>query len=163
TADTGWDGGSSIVPPVIHGPVIISAGDLSGCEWASSQLNPYRSFQHLRPVASIDYGVFVYQGTFAVPQAAALSRAQEVSEWLHQNPQRALALAREAAAIDPGDLFAQTALGDAAAAVGHAQEARTAFESAILAAKRLSPGAQKGYLPGLQAKLSKLPLATESR
>ena len=163
TADTGWDGGSSIVPPVIHRPVIISAGDLSGCEWSSSQLNPYRSFQHVRPVASIDYGVFVYQGTFAVPQAAALSRAQHVSEWLHQNPQQALVLAREAVAIDPGDLAAETALGDAAAAAGHAQEARTAFESAILAAKRLSPGAQKGYLPGLQAKLSKLPPATESR
>ena len=163
TADTGWGSGASIVPPVIHGPVFISAGDLSGCEWPSSQLNPYRLFQHVKPVASVDYSVFVYQGTFAVPQAAALSRAQHVSEWLNQDPQQALVLAREAIAIDPGDLAAETALGDAAAATGHTQEARFAFESAIQAANRLSPVAQKGYLPDLQAKLSKLPPATESR
>ena len=160
TADTGWMGGSAIVPPVIHGPVFISAGDLSGCEWPSSQFNPYRSFQHLKPVASIDYGVFVYQGTFAVPQAAALSRAQHVNVLLQQNhPQQALALAREAVSVDPGDLSAETALGNAAATTGHMKEARTAFEAAIVAAKRLSPAARKGYLPGLQEQLSKLPAA----
>ncbi|MGA2085421.1 MAG: glycosyltransferase family 39 protein, partial [Terracidiphilus sp.] len=31
--DTLWLGGSDIVPPEIHGSVLISAGDLSGCEW----------------------------------------------------------------------------------------------------------------------------------
>jgi hypothetical protein len=69
TADTGLDG-AAIVPPVIHGPVFISAGDLSGCEWSSSEFNPYRSFQDVKPADSVDYSVFVYQGTFAVPQAA---------------------------------------------------------------------------------------------
>jgi 4-amino-4-deoxy-L-arabinose transferase-like glycosyltransferase len=163
TADTGWDGGSSIGPAVIQGPVFISAGDLSGCEWPSNELNPYRSFQQVKPAASIDYSVFVYQGTFAVPQAAAMSRAQHAGELLKQHPQQALALAREAVSLDPGDLFAETALGAAAAETGHTQEARTAFESAIQAANSLSPGAQKGYLPDLQAKLGKLPPATESR
>ena len=162
TADTGWDG-AAIVPPVIHGPVFISAGDLSGCEWSSSELNPYRSFQHVKPADSVDYSVFVYQGTFAVPQAAALSRVQHAGELLQQHPQQALVLAREAVSLDPGELFAETALGNAAAAIGHTQEARTAFESAIQAANRLSPLARKGYLPDLQAKLSKLPPATESR
>ena len=158
TADTGWDGGSSIVPPVIQGPIFISAGDLSGCEWPSSRLNPYRPFQPVRPVASIDDGVFVYQGTFAVPQAAALSRVQQVRTLLEQNhPQQALAVAREAAQIDPGDLSAESALGAAAAATGNTQEARTALQSAIVAARHLSPGAQKGYLPALEAELSKLP------
>jgi 4-amino-4-deoxy-L-arabinose transferase-like glycosyltransferase len=158
TADTGSDAVASIVPPVIHGPVFISAGDLSGCEWPSSQFNPYRQFQHLKPAAAIDYGVFVYEGSFAVPQAAALSRVQRARELLAQNqPQRALALAREAVGFDPGDLSAETALGESAAATGNTQEARTAFESAIAAAKRLSPGAQKGYLPGLEAELNKLP------
>jgi 4-amino-4-deoxy-L-arabinose transferase-like glycosyltransferase len=164
TADTGWSGGAAIVPPVIQGPVFISAGDLSGCEWPSDQLNPYRSFQHLKPVASIDYGVFVYQGSFAVPQAAALSRAQHASELLQQShPQQALMLAREAVAVDPGGLAAETALGDAAATTGNLQEARSAIESAILAAKQLPPDAQKLYLPDLQTKLSKLPGATASR
>ncbi|HEY2015112.1 MAG TPA: glycosyltransferase family 39 protein, partial [Bryobacteraceae bacterium] len=163
TADTGWSGGSAIVPPVIHGPVFISAGDLSGCEWPSGQLNPYRSFEHVKPAASIDYGVFVYQGSFAVPQAAALSRAQHAGKLLQQQPQQALLLAREAVVVDPGDLAAETSLGDAAAATGQIEEARAAIESAILAAKRLPPDAQKSYLPDLQTKLSKLPPAAASR
>jgi 4-amino-4-deoxy-L-arabinose transferase-like glycosyltransferase len=161
TADTGWLGGSAIVPPVIRGPVFISAGDLSGCEMPSSQFNPYRSFQHIKPVASIDYGVFVYQGTFAVPQAAALSRAQHVGQLLQQNhPNQALALAREAVQIDPSDLQAQSALADATLATHHTNEARTALQAAITAANKLSPAARKGYLPNLQSKLSKLPPQT---
>ncbi|MGB7189305.1 MAG: phospholipid carrier-dependent glycosyltransferase, partial [Acidobacteriaceae bacterium] len=164
TVDTGWSADSAIVPPTIHGTVFISAGDLSGCEWVDGQLNPYRPFQRLKPVASIDHGVFVYQGTFTVPQVAALSRAQHVGQLLQQHhPQQALALAREAVSIDPGDLSAETALGDAATASGHPQEARVAIESAILAAKRLAPDAQEGYLPDLQSKLGKLPPATASQ
>jgi hypothetical protein len=127
TADTGWSGDSAIVPPIIQGPVFISAGDLSGCEWPSGQLNPYRSFEHVKPAASIDYGVFVYQGSFAVPQAAALSRAQHAGELLQQQPRQALMLAREAVAIDPGDLAAETSLGDAATATGQIEEGRAAI------------------------------------
>jgi hypothetical protein len=37
TIDTFWAGGSDIVPPTINGTVLISAGDLSGCEWPSGQ------------------------------------------------------------------------------------------------------------------------------
>jgi Flp pilus assembly protein TadD len=125
----------------------------------SSLLNPYRSFQHLKPVASIDYGVFVYKGTFAVPQAAALSRAQHVGQLLQQHhPNQALALAREAVQIDPTDLSAQSALANAALATHHTNEARTALHAAIQAAMQLSPAARKGYLANLQSQLSKLPL-----
>src|SRR5580698_3074439 len=41
TFDTQW-GGVGLVPPSVTGTVLISAGDLSGCEWPSGQLNPYR-------------------------------------------------------------------------------------------------------------------------
>jgi chromate transport protein ChrA len=61
TFDTQW-GGVGLVPPSVTGSVLISAGDLSGCEWPSGQLNPYRSFQSLHPNLAIDYSVFVYQG-----------------------------------------------------------------------------------------------------
>ncbi len=161
TADTGWLGGAAIVPGVINGPVFISAGDLSGCEWPSSRSNPYRSFQDLKPVASIDYGVFVYQGTFTVPQAAVLSRTQNARELLRQHhPHQALTLAREAVAIDPGDLSAETVLADSAMASGNTQEARAALESAIQAAKHLSPEEQDSSLVRrLQERLSKLPPA----
>ncbi len=157
TADTGWLGGSSIVPPVIQGTVFISAGDMSGCEWPDGELNPYQTFQDLVPVASIDHGVFVYEGTFAVSQAAALSRVQRVGRLLgeHQTAP-ALAMAREAAAIDPEDVRAQITLGDAAAASGNAQEARNALENAMEDARRLSADAREPYLHDVETRLNRL-------
>jgi hypothetical protein len=40
TVDTLWLGGAGIVPPTIRGTVLLSAGDLSGCEWPSGSMNP---------------------------------------------------------------------------------------------------------------------------
>ena len=110
-----WRG---LVPPSITGAVLISAGDLSGCEWPSGQLNPYRSFQSLHPDLAIDDSVFVYQGTFAVPEISALAVRSRVKRYSRRgNQDQRSPLAREAVAIAPDNLFAETALGDAAAAV----------------------------------------------
>lgn len=155
--DTFWLGGADIIPPVIEGNVFISAGDLSGCEWPSSQLNPYRVFQPLKPDDMIDYGVMVYRGTFHVNQAAAVSRAQNAYALLQKGKtEEALAMAREAAAIDPGDMTSQSALGNIALALGKKDEARSAFQAALAAAKQLEPDVQPGYVPNLEKKLGKL-------
>jgi hypothetical protein len=157
TIDTLWLGGSDIVPPNIHGTVLLSAGDLSGCEWPSSGMNPYRGFQSLKPAESIDYGVLVYRGDFPVPQAAALSRAQHANQLLAAGkPDQALSLAREAVAIDPNEIISQTALGDIAAALGQNGEARQAWQDAIASARQLEPDAQVSYIPDLETKLGKL-------
>jgi 4-amino-4-deoxy-L-arabinose transferase-like glycosyltransferase len=157
TIDTLWLGGSDIVPPEIHGTVLISAGDLSGCEWPSSAMNPYRNFANLEPAESIDYGVLVYRGDFSVNQAAALSRAQHATQLLTAGkPDQALPLAREAVIIDPEEIISQTALGDVAAALGQKDEARKAWQSAIVSARRLEPEAQPSYIPDLEKKLSRL-------
>jgi hypothetical protein len=81
TADTLWQGtyaqgGPDLTPPAITGTVLLSAGDLSGCEWENDLQNPYRNFQSLKPDEMIDYGILVYRGTFDMKQAAALSRTQ---------------------------------------------------------------------------------------
>jgi tetratricopeptide (TPR) repeat protein len=157
TIDTFWLGGADIVPPVIHGTILLSAGDLSGCEWPSSSMNPYRSFQSLKPAEMIDYGVLVYRGDFLMQQSAALSRAQHANQLLAAGkPDQALALAREAAAIDPTEILSQTALGDAASALGQKDEARRAYQAAIDSARGLEPDAQPSYIPDLEAKLRKL-------
>jgi 4-amino-4-deoxy-L-arabinose transferase-like glycosyltransferase len=157
TIDTFWLGGADIVPPEIHGTVLISAGDLSGCEWPSSAMNPYRNFQPLEPAESIDYGVLVYRGDFPMHQAAALSRAQHANQLLAAGkPDQALPLAREAVAIDPGEIISQTALGDIASALGQKDEARQAWQAAIVSARHLEPDAQVSYIPDLEKKLSKL-------
>jgi tetratricopeptide (TPR) repeat protein len=157
TADTSWLGSSDIVPPTINGTLLISAGDLSGCEWPSGLMNPYRDFQGLEPAESIDYAVFVYRGSFRMNQAAALSRAQHAYELLAAHkPDEALAMAREAVAMDPEEIMSQTALGDIAATLGQKDAARQAWQAAIDSAKNLEPDAQVSYIPDLEAKLKKL-------
>jgi 4-amino-4-deoxy-L-arabinose transferase-like glycosyltransferase len=157
TIDTFWLGGADIVPPNLHGTVLLSAGDLSGCEWPSSDMNPYRSFQSLEPAESIDYGVLVYRGDFAVQQVAALSRAQHANQLMAAGkPDQALPLAREAVAIDPNDILSQTSLGDIAYALGQKDEARQAWQAAIASARHLEPDAQVSYIPDLETKLRKL-------
>jgi 4-amino-4-deoxy-L-arabinose transferase-like glycosyltransferase len=156
TIDTQWMGSADVIPPSISGAVVISAGDLSGCEWPSGQLNPYRSFQPLHPDETIDHSVFVYQGTFAVPDISATSHAQQSEILLAQKqPGPALVLAREAVDIAPENLFAETALGDAAAASGDKQTAETAWLAAIKIAQRLEPDAQVSYIPDLESKIKR--------
>jgi 4-amino-4-deoxy-L-arabinose transferase-like glycosyltransferase len=157
TIDTFWLGGVDIISPEITGTVLISAGDLSGCEWPSSAMNPYRDFEHLEPSEIIDHGVLVYRGTFSVRQLAALSRSQRAFQLLLAGKlDQALPLAREAVSIDPDDIRNQTVLGDITAALGHKDEARQAWQSAIASAQRLEPAAQPSYIPDLEAKLRKL-------
>jgi len=156
TFDTQW-GGVGLVPPSVTGSVLISAGDLSGCEWPSGQLNPYRSFQSLHPNLAIDYSVFVYQGTLAIPEISALASAQQSEGLLMKGqPGPALTVAREAVATSPDNLITQTALGDAAAATGDKQTAQTAWQAALQIAQRLEPGAQSSYIPDLESKLKRL-------
>ena len=67
---------SADTPPAIDGPVLISSAVLSGFETGTGPLNPYGQFQNVKPSAVVDYGVFVYEGHFDVPLAAALSHVR---------------------------------------------------------------------------------------
>ncbi len=156
-AITGWIGGAENTAPVATGSVLLSAGDLSGCEWPSNRVNPVAQFQSLEPTESIDDAVFVYHGSFQLKQAAAMSRAQNAYALMEKGKKpEALALAREAVAIDPDEINSQMALGDIAAASGLKDDARSAWQAAIATAKQMEPDAQAGYIPDLEAKLKKL-------
>ncbi len=155
--DTFWLGGAEPTPSTVNGYVLISAGDLSGCEWPSGQLNPYLAFQSLTPEEMIDDAVMVYRGPFSLQQAAALSRAEIAFQLLWKgDPKSALPLAQEAASIDPGGIMAQTARGDSAAALGMKEDARKAWTAALAEASKLEPEAQTSYVPDLKEKLGKL-------
>jgi 4-amino-4-deoxy-L-arabinose transferase-like glycosyltransferase len=161
TFDTQW-GGVGLVPPSVTGTVLISAGDLSGCEWPSGQLNPYKSFQSLHPNLAIDDSVFVYQGTLAIPEISALASAQQSEALLARGQSApALAVAREAVVTSADNIITQTALGDAAAAVGDKQMAVTAWQAALQIAQRLEPGAQSSYIPDLESKIKHLSAGNE--
>jgi 4-amino-4-deoxy-L-arabinose transferase-like glycosyltransferase len=134
TENTQWLGQADITPLQVNGTVLISGSELRRCE---RRPDPYCHFQALSPEAVIDDSVFAYTGSFDLTQAAALSRAQSALRLLVDGkPEQALALARDAVAIDPTEVLGQTALGNAAAAMGQKDEARAAWKAALELARR---------------------------
>jgi 4-amino-4-deoxy-L-arabinose transferase-like glycosyltransferase len=156
TVDTNWQGGADNVPAVIEGTVLVSAGDLSGCEWPAASLNPYDAFRSAKPQETIDHGVMIYRGRFDLTQAAALSRAQNATAAVGKGDAAlALALAEEAVAIDPSSILGHEAWGDALAAMGRKEEARQEWDTALREARKIEPGAQPMFVPDLESKLNK--------
>lgn len=144
-------------PAVIHGAVLLSASEAAGSIWDSKTINPYQRFQDVRPDEIIDDGVLVFHGDIPMHEAAAASRAVQVWYLLGQKQtQPALALAEEAVQIAPNYIYALWALGDAAAASGHKEDARTAYEKALQATTSIEPERQRDFSQPIQEALSKL-------
>jgi tetratricopeptide (TPR) repeat protein len=139
------------VPASIDGPVLISAGVLSGYEFGPGELNPYDQFQHLRPTAIIEDGLFVYDGHFDIPLASALNhvtRAQLAVQANHLD--EALSEAQTAATLAPRSVRAEAELGDVLRRLQRPDEARQAFQKALAAAETIRPEFQIGSVAGLR-------------
>jgi 4-amino-4-deoxy-L-arabinose transferase-like glycosyltransferase len=157
TLDLYWAGGAEKIPPIIDGTILLSAGDLSGCEWPAASLNPFDAFRNIQPAETIDHAVFVYHGRFDMHQAAALSRVELATQSIwYGDAATALPLAQEAVALDPSSIMAHQALGSALAGAGQKDQARKEWQQALsIAHTTLDPGAQTMFVPDLQASLSK--------
>ncbi len=154
TAHTGDEFLPVDVPATIHGNLLLSADDLEACDWPSDQLNVFERFRWMPMAEQIDHSVFVYRGDFDVHEAAALAAVQKANILLGENrPAEALVAAKKAVALQPENLLAQTALGDAQAASGDKESARAAWQLALAAAHRLEADAQPLYVPDLEKKL----------
>jgi len=157
TMDTMWFGLKLDTPPVIQGPVFISHLSLTFYESGSSLLSPYGEFMKMKPTDVIENGVFVYDGTFQVPKAAAFDRAVKAGDLLEQHqPEQALAEAQSAVALAPDYMLALMALGDAQKAMQKNADARTTFEKALAIAHTMEPTAQEVWTPRVQQKLAGL-------
>jgi 4-amino-4-deoxy-L-arabinose transferase-like glycosyltransferase len=153
TMDSMWFGLKTDTPSGIQGPVFISHIPLTFYESGSSLLSPYREFEKLTPTAIIENGVFVYDGTFEVPYAAAFDHAVKSRDLLEQHqPEQALEAAQAAIAIAPDYVLALMALGDAQKAVQKNAEARITFEKALAIARSMEPTAQEVWIPRVQEK-----------
>jgi 4-amino-4-deoxy-L-arabinose transferase-like glycosyltransferase len=157
TLDMYWGGGAEKVPPVIDGTILLSAGDLSGCEWPAASLNPFDAFRGIQPAEVIDHAVFVYRGRFDMHQAAALSRVELASQSVWYGDAAAgLPMAQEAAALDPSSIMAHQVLGAALFGSGRKDEGRKEWQQALaLAHTTLDPGAQTMFVPDLESSLKK--------
>jgi tetratricopeptide (TPR) repeat protein len=135
--------------------VFISLGTLSGGEGWAGALNPYQSFQNLHPSAVIDHGIAVFDGRFQVARASALSHAEQAWQFLRQRQvEPALAAAQEAVAADPNLVQAQAALGDVLSVLKRTDEARAAYQKALVAAQTIEPAFQHDWIERMQHHLA---------
>jgi len=142
-------------PATIDGPVLISAGTLSGFEIGPGQLNPYDQFQKLQPTAVIEYGIFVFDGHFSIPLASALVHEQHARELLAANQMdRALEEADAAIAVYPDCVSSQVLLGDVMMIRKRPVEARAAYQKALTLAQTVEPEFQRQWIPTLKEKLT---------
>jgi hypothetical protein len=156
TPDASWFGERVDAPPVIEGPVLISASVLSGYEYGSNVLSPYREFQKLRPTAVIQHGVFVFDGRFNIPLASALGHVASARELLlRKQPEGALTEAQMAANLAPDALQPQMMLGEVLTQLNRPAEARQAFEKALSIAQTMEPSAQETWIPRIKGKLGR--------
>jgi hypothetical protein len=154
TPDGLWQKTPYDVPELIHGPVLLSAGDWTWYEMGSSTLNPYRQFQDLQPAAVIQGGVLVYEGDFRVPLASALGRVAHSAALLERKDSgAALAEAQQAASIAPDAVQTQEALGDALASTGDRSAAREAYARALRQTAAMEDGARQSWGDRLRKKL----------
>lgn len=139
------------VPTSIEGTVLISASNLSGVEFGPGPLDPYGQFKLLKPAAVIDRGVFVFDGKFDLPLAAAISKVQKVRNLIAAKQlDQAMQEAQAALALAPDSIQTQLAMGDLLRELGQPQQARANYEKALELAKTIEPEFQTRHLPGIE-------------
>ena len=155
TINTLWLNIPIEVPTTIDGPVLISASNLSSVEFGPGSLDPYGQFKSLKPTAVIDRGVFVFDGKFEMPLAAAISKVQKAQNLAAAKQlDQALQEARAAVELAPNAIQTQLALGDVLSAMDQPQQARACYEKALELAKTIEPEFQIRSLPGIEERLS---------
>ncbi len=154
TINTLWLNEPIEAPNSINGPVLISASNSSGVEFGPGPLDPYGQFKLLKPTAVIDRGVFVFDGKFDMPLAAAISKVQKARN-LAQAKQHDLALqeALAAVALASDAIQPQLALGEILLEMGQREEARARFEKALELAKTIEPEFQIRSVEGIEERL----------
>ncbi len=143
-------------PVAVDGPVLVSASVLSGFEFGPGKLNPYEQFKTLKPVASIDDSVFIYEGHFEIPLAAALTHVQKANILLRERkPTEAMDEAHQAVTLAPDSARTNQAMGAALDAAGRRDEAREYYQKALDLAKSTEPRFQESIIAALEKRLVK--------
>jgi hypothetical protein len=144
-------------PPVISGTVLISAGDLEGIEFGDGPLNPYDSFRKVKPTDVIQHSVYVYDGTFAVPLAAALVEARDASDLADAGQmEAAVAKAKDAVKLAPWSGQVHATLADVLLQDGKKAEALQAYETALGIEETVRPDLRMEDVLGLRARIAEL-------
>jgi 4-amino-4-deoxy-L-arabinose transferase-like glycosyltransferase len=159
TPDGIWSHQQVDMPTTITGTVFISVSDLTGYEYGSARLNPLGPWVYAKPVATIDYGVDVFQGTFDTRFASALGHVTRAEDLLAKKDLAgALEQAQQAVATDPDAFQAQMVLADTLAALKRDQESAAAYTQAAAIAGQMEPSAKADWLKKIGKKRQALHL-----
>lgn len=146
------------VPAKIDGPVLLSAGLLSGFEFGPSPLNPYEQFKTLSPADVLDHGVFVFEGHFEIPLAAALSHVQKAGALLESNDlQSALGEAQRAQSLAPESPEVLSMVGQVLEANHEPAQAAEHYRKALAIAEATQPEFRPGLIADLRRRLGSAP------
>jgi len=158
TPDAQWIGEKFYdTPTAIDGMVLISAANLSGLEFGPGELNPYEQFKTIKPTAVIQNGIYVFEGHFEIPAAAAIGHRHKAQDLLEEGKlEAALIEAQRAVEFAPNAVATNVMLGDVLAALHRKDEARAAYEQALKSAQTIHPEFQVGRIPGIQKKLAEM-------
>jgi len=113
--------------------------------------------KNVKPTAYIQDGVFVFNGRFNLPLAAALAHVDHAQFLFNTNNNTAaLKEAILAEALDPGAIEPELILGDTEAAAGNKPAARAAYNRAIPTIQTMEPDARNQWLSTVHQKLAAL-------
>jgi tetratricopeptide (TPR) repeat protein len=126
-------------------------------EFGPGSLDPYGQFKLLTPTALIDHGVFVFEGKFDLPLAAAISKVQQAQNLAASGQlEKGLQQAQAAVALAPNSIQTQLALGDVLRELGQPEQARASYEKALELAKTIEPEFQIRSVPNIERRLQSL-------
>ena len=155
TVESIWLGTLSDATPAIDGPVFLSAVNLTGFEFGPPPLNPYEQFKSLKPSDVIDSSVFVFEGHFEIPLAAALAHSQKADIFLaEKKPNEALQEAQQAVTLAPDSARVSATMGSVLDALGRRGEARSYYGAALRQALTVQPEFQRSLVVPLQQQLA---------
>ncbi len=144
------------VPTTITVPVRLSHGSRTCYDYRSAILNPLARFVPLKPIAEIQDGVFVYNGSFSVPELSSMSHLALSRIALRKNDITAAITEAEAAVSLWPDGFEQhEQLGAALNAANRNLEARQNYQISMNRLTHdMEPSARTFYTPDLKAKIA---------
>jgi hypothetical protein len=154
TLDT-WNEQDLYVPPVVHGPILVSFPDLNGFEFGTKVRNPYQSLFERKPDIVIADAVAVYYGDYSLPDASAMEYVRHGRQLLNRNPQQALVFARQAVAASPQGYASNWLLADALDRTGDSADAIPVYEVVRRRISEMEPDAQQRWGSELQSDLAK--------
>jgi Flp pilus assembly protein TadD len=135
--------------------VFISAVNLTGFEFGPPPLNPYEQFKTLKAADAIDSSVFVYEGRFEIPLAAALAHAQKADVFVAgKRLPEALQEAQQAVALAPDSAGVNAQMGNVLDALGRREEARPYYATALRLALTKQPEFQRSQVAALEQRLA---------